>query len=149
MCTHLPVLLPCCSGPMDSTSLTTRDRVALSSFSRPKSWRRSGWSSSTWPCELSVFFFFFFFSPVIVWQLWEECALLFFPATLSQLYTRPVLFFRSGHVTRCSDFLNLCRRTVPNTTGLCWWTEQAVGFLKKKKIWTCSTKATRPLTNHC
>lgn len=41
----------CCSGPTDSTSLTTRARTALSFSSRPKSWKRSGWSSSAWPCE--------------------------------------------------------------------------------------------------
>ena len=40
-----------CSGPTDSTSLITRARVALSSSSRPKSWKRSGWSSLAWQCE--------------------------------------------------------------------------------------------------
>lgn len=43
--------LSCCSGPTDSTSLTTRARAALNSSSRPKSWKRSGWSSLAWPCE--------------------------------------------------------------------------------------------------
>lgn len=43
--------LSCCSGPTDSTSLITRARAALSSSSRLKSWKRSGWSSLEWPCE--------------------------------------------------------------------------------------------------
>lgn len=40
-----------CSGPTDSTSLITRARAALNSSSRPKSWKRSGWSSLAWPCK--------------------------------------------------------------------------------------------------
>lgn len=59
LCPHLSnsflsVTPICCSGPMDSTSLTIRARVALSSSSRPKSWRRSGWSSLEWPCKFGT-----------------------------------------------------------------------------------------------
>lgn len=50
-CESSVFLFLCCSGPTDSTSLITRARAALSSFSRPKTWKRSGWNSSAWPCE--------------------------------------------------------------------------------------------------
>lgn len=53
---HMCVFLSCCSGLTDSTSLTTRARAALSSSSRPKSWKRSGWSSLAWPCECVLSF---------------------------------------------------------------------------------------------
>ena len=51
LCVCVCVFLSRCSGPTDSTSLITRARAALSSSSRPKSWKRSGWSSLAWPCE--------------------------------------------------------------------------------------------------
>lgn len=39
------------SGATGSTWLTSRGTRASNSFSRPESWRRSGWISLKWPCE--------------------------------------------------------------------------------------------------
>ncbi len=59
------------SGATDSTSHTIRVRAASSSSSKPRSWRRNGWSSLAWHCECFVVSVGLHFT-VLFFRSWQQ-----------------------------------------------------------------------------
>lgn len=107
-----------CSGPTDSTSLTTRARAALNFSSRPKSWKRSGWNSLAWPCKcvLSLCLCACVNSCVTVWKrrvsLWLALHFVTLPVPLFKLDCLMIYCMRNTRLWQKDEEIKSCALTL-------------------------------------